>query len=85
MTHCIKNAKVEQFLGLPTPRSKRMLSSYLASSAIYFKNIIGAKLTGPPLFVSPLRLKYFSKLPLQSPVDVKINDVIESETGLYGP
>ena len=25
MTHCIKDAKVEQFLGLPTPRSKSCL------------------------------------------------------------
>ena len=51
MTHCIKQSKVEQFLGLPTPRSKRMLSSYLSSSAIYFKNIIGAKLIMAPLYL----------------------------------
>lgn len=51
MTHCIKQSKVDQFLGLPTPRSKRMLSSYLSSSAIYFKNIIGAKLIMSPLYL----------------------------------
>ena len=51
MTHCIKQSKVDQFLGLPTPRSKRMLSSYLSSSAIYFKNIIGAKLIMAPLYL----------------------------------
>ena len=51
MTHCIKQSKVEQFLDLPTPRSKRMLSSYLSSSAIYFRNIIGVKLLMSPLYL----------------------------------
>ena len=51
MTHCIKQAKIDQFLGLPTPKSKRMLSSYLSSSAIYFRNIIGVKLIMSPLYL----------------------------------
>ena len=51
MTHCIKQAKIDQFLGLPAPASKRMLSSYLSSSAIYFKNIIGVKLIMAPLYL----------------------------------
>ena len=51
MTHCIKQSKVDQFLGLPTPKSKRMLSSYLSASAIYFKNIIGVKLLMSPLYL----------------------------------
>ena len=51
MTHCIKQAKVDQFLGLPTPKSKRMLSSYLASSSIYARNIIGVKVLMSSLYL----------------------------------
>ena len=51
MTHCIKQSKVDQFLGLPTPKSKRMLSSYLASSSIYARNIIGVKVLMAPLYL----------------------------------
>ena len=51
MTHSIKQSKIQQFLDLPQPQNKRMVSSYLASCAIYFKNIIGLKLILAPLYL----------------------------------
>ena len=51
MSHSIKNSKIQQFLDLPQPQNKRMISSYLASCAIYFKNIIGLKIILAPLYL----------------------------------